>query len=177
MTISSDSARRRNRDRSSFTSARAAWRTGRPMLGEPARGFGFRDDREDLDSFPRDVIKHPPFPDPKTILRLTQAPEAFDPALAYPGRLVPQVPFEGVPDFGPMVGRQRPEGLRGLRRQDDLIPHSSHNIAILGSRSIRRCGLTLRISCGAKRRQLNADVSPCHGAQPILAGTEHHRAV
>src|SRR5919108_6093834 len=82
MTISSDSARRRNRDRSSFTSARAAWRTGRPVLREPTRGFGFRDDREDLDGFPRDVIEHPHFPDPKTILRLTQAPQAFDPALA-----------------------------------------------------------------------------------------------
>src|SRR5438034_8705884 len=159
MTISSDSARRRNLDRSSFTSARAAWRTGRPIFGEPARGFGFRDDREDLDSFPRDVIKHPHFPDPNTILRLTQAPEAFDPALAYPGRLVPQVPFEGVPDFGPMVGPQRPEGLRGLRRQDDLIPHSSQNIAILGSRSIPRCGLTLRISRGpAAGRRLDAPV-------------------
>ena len=30
------------------------------------------------------------------MLRLTQAPEALDPAPAYPGRLVPHVPFQGV---------------------------------------------------------------------------------
>ena len=69
-------------------SARAAWRTGRPVRGEPTRGFGFRDDREDLDGFARDVIEHPHFPNPKAVLRLTQAPEALDPALADPGRFV-----------------------------------------------------------------------------------------
>jgi hypothetical protein len=107
------------------------------VLGEPARCFGFRDDREDLDSFARDVIEHPHFPNPKSILRLTQAAKALDPALAYPGRLVPQVPFEGVPHFGPMVSRQRPEGLRRLRGQDDLIPHSGQNIARLDTLSNR----------------------------------------
>jgi len=71
------------------------------MRGEPARGFGFRDDREDLDGFARDVIEHPHFSNPQAILRLTQAPEALDPALAYPGRLVPQVPFQGVPHLCP----------------------------------------------------------------------------
>src|SRR4029077_7110956 len=106
MRISSDSARRRNRDRSSLTSARAAWRTGRRVLGDTARCFGFRDDREDLDSFARDVIEHSHLSNPKAILRLTQAAKALDPALAYPGRLVAQVPFEGVPHFGPMVSRQ-----------------------------------------------------------------------
>jgi hypothetical protein len=59
------------------------------MRGEPARGFGLRDDREDLDGFVRDVIEHPHFSNPQAILRLTQAPEALDPALACPGRLVP----------------------------------------------------------------------------------------
>jgi hypothetical protein len=73
------------------------------VLGEPVRGFGFRDDREDLDSFARDVIKHPHFPNPETILRLAQTPQPFDPALAHPGGLVPQVPFEGVPYLGPAV--------------------------------------------------------------------------
>ncbi len=67
------------------------------MLGKPGGGFGFRDDREDLDSFARDVIEHPHFPNPEAILRLAQAPQAFDSALAYPGGLVPQVPLEGVP--------------------------------------------------------------------------------
>ncbi|HKB49225.1 MAG TPA: hypothetical protein VKC57_16075 [Ktedonobacterales bacterium] len=76
------------------------------MLREPARCFCFRDDREDLDSFARDVIEHPHFPDPEAILRLAQAAETFDPALACSGRLVPQVPFEGVSHFGPAVGRQ-----------------------------------------------------------------------
>src|SRR6058998_1717065 len=93
MRISSDSARRRNRDRSSFTSARATWRIGRRVLGEPARGVGLRDDREDFDSFTRDVIEHPHFPNPQAILRLTQAPKALDSALADPGRLVSQMPF------------------------------------------------------------------------------------
>src|SRR5712692_6126191 len=106
MRISSDSAKRKNRDRSSLTSASAAWRTRRCALGKPAAGFGFRDDREDLDGFARDVIKHPHFSNPESILRLAQAPQAFNPALADPGGLVPQVPFEGVPHFGPAVGRQ-----------------------------------------------------------------------
>src|SRR5213083_3596981 len=85
MRISSDSARRRNRDRSSLTSASAAWRTWRPVFGEPAGRFGLRDDREDLDGLTRDVIKYPHFPHPEPILRLAQAPQALDPALAYPG--------------------------------------------------------------------------------------------
>jgi hypothetical protein len=55
--ISCDSASRRNLDRSSLTSASAAWRTRRAVVGKPARRFCFRDDREDLDSFARDVIE------------------------------------------------------------------------------------------------------------------------
>src|SRR5437773_4561520 len=131
MRISSDSAKRRNRDRSSFTSASAASRTRRPVVGEPAGCFGFCDDREDLDSFVRDVIEHPHFPDPEAILRLAQAAQALDPALAHPGGRVPQVPFEGVPHFGPVVRRQSPEGRSRRRGQDDLIPHSGYNIARL----------------------------------------------
>ena len=99
------------------------------MRGKPARGFGFRDDREDLDGFAREVIEHPHFPNPKAILRLTQAAEALDPALAYPGWFVPQVPLKGVPHFGPVVGGQSPEGLGRFRGQDDLVPHSGQNIA------------------------------------------------
>jgi len=40
------------------------------VLGKPAGCFGFRDDREDLDSFARDVIEHPHFPNPEAILGL-----------------------------------------------------------------------------------------------------------
>jgi hypothetical protein len=58
--ISSDSARRRNRDKSSFTSASAAWRTGRAVLGEPLRRFCFRDDRENRDRFDQ-AAKSAPF--------------------------------------------------------------------------------------------------------------------
>jgi hypothetical protein len=50
------------------------------VRGEPARGFGLRDDREDLDRFVRDVIEHPHSSDPQAILRLIQAPETLDPA-------------------------------------------------------------------------------------------------
>src|SRR3990172_2626842 len=142
MRMSSDSAKRRNRDRSSLTSASAAWRTGRPVLGKPGGRFGFRDDREDFDSFARDVIEHPHFPNPEAILRLAQAPQTFDPALADPGRLVPQVPFEGVPNFGPAVGRQRPVRLSRLGGQDDLVVHSGQNIARFYAKvKSDRCGL------------------------------------
>jgi hypothetical protein len=99
------------------------------VLGEPVLCFRFRDDGEDLDSFVRDVIEHPHFSNPKPILRLTQAPQALDPALAHPGRLVSQVPFQRVPNFGPMVpGTSRPigrmtreEGGEGLRHQARLL--------------------------------------------------------
>src|SRR5439155_1408331 len=40
----------------------AAWRTRRPVLGEPPARFGLRDDREDLDGLTRDVMKYPHFP-------------------------------------------------------------------------------------------------------------------
>ena len=106
------------------------------MVG-PAYTLRFIPAREDLDGFARDVIEHPHFSNPKAILRLTQAPKALDPALAYPGRLVPQVPFQGVPHFGPMVGGQRPEGLGRRRGQDDLVPHSGQNIATFDIRSTR----------------------------------------
>src|SRR5207244_11045969 len=96
MRISSDSARRRNRDRSSLTSASAAWRTWRPVFGEPAGRFGLRDDREDLDGLTRHVIKYPHFPHPEPLLRLAQAPPALDPALAHQVGLLARGPLEGV---------------------------------------------------------------------------------
>jgi hypothetical protein len=78
------------------------------VVGEPTRGFGFRDDREDLDGFGCDVIENSHLPNPEAILRLAQAPQALDPALAYPGWLVPQVPLESVPHLGAPVGGQGP---------------------------------------------------------------------
>jgi len=79
----------------------------------------------------RDVIEHPHFPNPEAILRLAQAAKTFDPALADPGGLVSQVPFESIPHFGSPVGWQRPVGPDCLRSQDDLVSHSGHNIARL----------------------------------------------
>src|SRR5258706_10566475 len=110
MRISWDSARRRNRERSSLTSASAARRIGRPARGEPTRRFRFGDDGEDFDSFARDVIKHSHLSDPEPILGLAQSPQAFDPALAHPGGRVAQVPLDGVPYFGPTgpAGRRIP---------------------------------------------------------------------
>src|SRR3989442_14103358 len=133
MTISSDSAKRRNLDRSSLTSASATWRTRRPVVDEPVRSCGFRDDREDLDGFARDVIEHSHFPGPEAILRLAHAPQPFDPALADPGGLVPQVPLEGVPHLGAAIGRQRPEGLGRRGGQNDRVRHYSQTMAILGT--------------------------------------------
>src|SRR5438034_8192641 len=77
----------------------------------------------------RDVITYPHFPHPEPILRLAQAPQTLDPALAYPGGFVPQVPFKGVPHFGPAVGSQCPVGPSRLGSEDDLVPHSGHSIA------------------------------------------------
>src|SRR5260370_35425804 len=128
MRISSDSARRRNRERSSCTSASGPWRTGRRMLGEPPLRFGFRDNCEDLDCFARDVIEDPHLSNPEAILRLAQAPQ-FDPALAPPGGLMAQVPLEGVPYLCSTVGRTRSEGANRLGGEDTPLSHSASIIA------------------------------------------------
>ncbi len=60
------------------------------MLGKPGRRVFLRDDREDFDGFMRDIIEHSDLPDPEPILRLAQAPQALDAALAHSGRLVAQ---------------------------------------------------------------------------------------
>jgi hypothetical protein len=82
------------------------------VRGGPTRGFGFRDDRKDLDGFARDVIEHPHFPNPKAILRLTQASEAFDPAPAYPGR--PRK--AGYDSFGHRIAHRSGHDGQGRRR-------------------------------------------------------------
>src|SRR5439155_9455381 len=90
----------------------------------------------------RDIISHHHFPQPEVLLRLAQAPKVFVPSPAYPGGLVTQVPFEGVPHFGPAVGRQGPVGPNRLGGQDDLIPHSGQNIARFDTKvKSDRCGL------------------------------------
>ena len=104
------------------------------MLGKPARRFGFRDDCEDFDRFARDIIEPPHFPDPEAILRLAQPAQPSDPALAHPGRLVPQVPFEGIPQFGLTVGRQRPVRFGRRGGQDDLMLYSGWIISRLDVR-------------------------------------------
>src|SRR5438552_18674112 len=104
MTISSDSARRRNRERSSFTSASATWRIGRAVRREPPLRFGLGDDRNDFDRFGCDVIENSHLPNPKAILRLPKTSQSLDPALAHAGRLVPQVPFESVSYLSAAVG-------------------------------------------------------------------------
>jgi hypothetical protein len=54
------------------------------VFGEPARRFGFRNDREDLDGFCPDVIENSHLSNPEPILWLAQAPQALDSALAHP---------------------------------------------------------------------------------------------
>jgi hypothetical protein len=66
------------------------------VLGEPTRRLGFRDNRKDFDGFKRDVIEHSWLPNPEPVLRPAQTAQALDAALAHAGRLVSQVPFEGV---------------------------------------------------------------------------------
>src|SRR5262245_6635639 len=102
MRISSDSASRRKRDRSSLISASATRRIG---LAEPARRLGFRDDREDFDDFERNVMKDSYLPDPQPVLWLAKTSQPFDTALAGAGRLIPQVPFQSVAHLGSSVGR------------------------------------------------------------------------
>jgi len=80
--ISPPSAKRRYRDKSSFTSARATARVRLPAGLEPLVRFGLRDDGEDFDGRFPDVIKHPDFPNPfdadeATILLLAVSFMAF----------------------------------------------------------------------------------------------------
>src|SRR5688572_20313296 len=94
MTISSSTASRRYLERSSFTSASAtsralfAWRA---LFVKPRLRFGFRDDREDFDLRFCNVIEHSNVAHTQAILRLAQAPESLDPALADLRRLMRQV--------------------------------------------------------------------------------------
>src|SRR5687767_15167128 len=93
MTISSSTASRRYLDKSSFTSASAT--SFGPVrraafFVEPRLGFGFRDDREDLDFRFCNVIEHPDVASAQSVLRLAQTAESLNPALADLRRFVRQ---------------------------------------------------------------------------------------
>src|SRR5438067_5200746 len=115
MTISPSSASRRYRDRSSFTWASATSRLGSSARREPRRGFVFRDDREDFDPVFFDLIEHPNFSHPEPVLGLAQPAQPFDSALADLGRLMPQVPVDGIPDLRAQV-RRKPGDPSELKR-------------------------------------------------------------
>ncbi len=127
MTISSDSAKRRNRDRSSLTSASATWRIGRPVLGEPTRRFGFRDDREDFDGFGCDVIKNSYLPNPEAILRRLRGQDDLIPRITGSVKLralgrdrsraarVPDSRFRSSGGSAPSRDAARPGGRRRAR--------------------------------------------------------------
>lgn len=81
---------------------------------EPRLGFRFADDREDLDFLVGEVIEHPEFAYPKTILRLSQPTKPLDPALRHLGRFVAEVRFESIANRRAMNGRQRFQRARGM---------------------------------------------------------------
>jgi hypothetical protein len=123
ITISSVSASRKNRDKSSLTSVSATRRIGRSVLGKPVSRLGLCNDGEDFDGFDRDVIENSYLSDPKAILWLTQTPEPLDSALARPSGLLPQVPFKSVPHLSAMISWQSSISLYCVRGQHDLISH------------------------------------------------------
>ena len=71
--------------------ASATLRAWGALLVEPRLRLGFRDDREDVDFRVGDVIEHPYFTYPKSILRLVEPLQPLDPALAELGRLESKV--------------------------------------------------------------------------------------
>jgi hypothetical protein len=112
------------------------------VLGKPARRFCFRDDREDLDRFARDVMDTLNSPARRRYCGWLSPRRRLIRLLLTRVGLVPKVPFKGVPHFGPAVGGQKPAGLGRLGGQDDLAPHSGQNIArIHAVGKYYRCGL------------------------------------
>jgi hypothetical protein len=91
--------------------------------GEPPLGFGFRDDREDLDGFGSDIIENSHLPDPEPALGPAHAAQTLNSTSARPSRMVAQMPFESVPHLGPPVGRQGSIGLHRFGREDELKSH------------------------------------------------------
>src|SRR5262245_30314087 len=96
MTICSVSAKRKYRERSSFTSESGTVFIRSTFLLKPGVGIGFRDDRQHLDFFANDVIEHTQLIHAKAILRVRELPKTFDPTLAHLGRLVSQVDLHSI---------------------------------------------------------------------------------
>src|SRR6266849_633292 len=132
ITISCSCARRRYRERSSFTLASATFCTLCSFALEPCFRFGLADDRKDFNRRGRDVIEHPHLSDAEPILGPAQSPKALDPTLAHQGRLVSQVTLDRAPDLRTEVGWQGAELADRARREHDRIAHSGYNIAIFG---------------------------------------------
>ena len=90
---------------------------------------GFRDDCEDFDDFVLDVIEHLDVAHSETKLRLSEATQPLDTALAHLPGLVPQVRFQGVPNLRAQPCRQSPQFPDCLWSQDDLealVPSQAH---------------------------------------------------
>jgi len=82
ITISSSTARRKYRERSSLISASATALGWRPFFVEPSLRFVLVDDRKDLDLRFSNVIKHPDICNPEPVLRLREPTQSLDPAFA-----------------------------------------------------------------------------------------------
>jgi hypothetical protein len=149
MRISSPSASRKYRDRSSLTFARATAFIGRGFAVEPRLGLRLADDGEDFDGRFRDVIEHPNVVDTQAVLGSTGAAEPLD---ATPADLLgfeAEVALQRVPDPAARVRRQRPQLLHGQRSQDDPIPHSGQIVARnLPGRWLPSVGLAPALSRG-----------------------------
>jgi hypothetical protein len=109
MTISSDAASFRYREKSSFTLARATRFGWGALVVEPRLRLGFGDDGKDLDRTRFNVIEHPRLFNPQPVVRPLQATQPLDTALAQLGRLMPQMTLDGIPHLGPHMRRQRAE--------------------------------------------------------------------
>src|SRR5260370_17261014 len=89
ITISCSCARRRYRERSSFTLASATFFTLGSFALEPGFGFGLADDRKDFNRGGRAVIEHPPLSDAGPILGPPHPPTHLHPTLPHHLRLFP----------------------------------------------------------------------------------------
>jgi hypothetical protein len=72
---------------------------------EPRVGLGFRDDRKDLDFFVGDVIEDANLFNAEAELWSSQPAQALDSTPGDPGRLVPEVCFESIPDRSALIRR------------------------------------------------------------------------
>src|SRR5579863_6351677 len=120
MMMSVVSARRRYRERSSFTSASGTLRPGFAVRFQLRAGLAFRDDREDLDFLVSDVIEDAYLVDTEPKLGASQAAQALDSTPGRFGWVIPEMPLQCVHDRSALVGRERPKIERGASRKYDL---------------------------------------------------------